>query len=178
MLPRQLVKPRTSPATLTTDEALDAAARELLMLVPRLMNGLKRAGRTPPEAVASARELGPRHFRALAHLVLDGEMPVGTLARHLGISLAGASLVVAELSRAGLVERRDDEADRRRTLVRIAPDHAAWVHEVIESRAAPMRRFLSGLSAPEREEFLRHLGLLADELAAAAGPEGSGPTDC
>ncbi len=163
------------------ETGIDAASRDLLVLIPRLMSGLKRAGSRPPRAIADAGELGPRHFRALIHLALDGEMTVGALARRLGISLAGASLIVAELARAGVVERRDDEADRRRTLVRVAPDHAEWVGEVVESRAEPMGRFLATLAPPEREAFLAHLALLADALADAAGPSGpSGPSgaDC
>ena len=101
-------------------------------------------------------------------------MTVGALARHLEVTLAAASLVAAELARAGVVERREDAADRRRTLLRVAPDHQAWVRDLIEGWSDPMRRFLGGLAPEERRAFLRQLGLLAGEMSAAAGPREDG----
>jgi DNA-binding MarR family transcriptional regulator len=169
-----MVKPRTTRPDAAPDE-LERDARDLLALMPRLVGGLKRAGRSAPEALRATRAgLGPRHLRALLHLGLDGEMSVGALARHLEVTLAAASLVAAELARAGVVERREDVADRRRTLVRVATDHEAWVRDLIEGWSDPMRRFLAALGPDERRAFLRQLGMLADEMAAPAGPREDG----
>ena len=49
---------------------------------------------------------------------------VGELASRLGLTLPTVSGVLADLDRAGLVERRPDPADRRRTIVQIIPGQA------------------------------------------------------
>lgn len=50
------------------------------------------------------------------------ELPVGGLARELSVGLPAASAVVDRLVEQGLVNRKEDPADRRRTLVRLSPD--------------------------------------------------------
>jgi hypothetical protein len=52
-------------------------------------------------------------------------MTLSELADRLGIAPATASLMVGQLSRGGLIKRREDEHDRRRTIPSIAPPAAA-----------------------------------------------------
>src|SRR5947208_3347780 len=77
-----------------------------------------------------------------------------------------ASRLVRELSRAGLVERSEDERDRRRTLVRLPeayrPDIQAMLHEQI----APLQRALERMSPQARKHFIDGFRLLREE----AGP--------
>ena len=74
-------------------------------------------------------ELGERHVAPLVALVIGGPASVSELAERIGQTPATTSLLVGELSRAGFVERREDDADRRRTIVSI--------DESIEEGCAP-----------------------------------------
>jgi DNA-binding MarR family transcriptional regulator len=53
----------------------------------------------------------------LTHLSMSGPLTIGELAAHLDRAQSVASDIVSGLERKGLVERRDDRTDRRRTLV-------------------------------------------------------------
>ena len=142
--------------------------RDLMALVPQLLAGMKRCGR-PPEPMRAAYErgrLGPRHLTALTHLVLEGEQSVGELAARLGVSLATASLVVSELTRVGLVGRREDDADRRRTLVSVSEQHRAHIEDWFQTKADPLRRALDRMTGRQRRDFVRGLRTLVEELYA------------
>src|SRR5438132_14419961 len=81
--------------------------QHLVGLLPRITRGLyRRKERQPPEFLRSA-QLGPRHAKALYHL-LDGPKTVGELAAALDLGLATVSGMVAELDHAGLVARQQD----------------------------------------------------------------------
>src|SRR3954452_6847616 len=104
---------------MSTDDGLsvDEGVRTLLLLMPRLVG---RAKRLPvPESLRSL-DLAPRHLSLLAYLLFDGPLSVNELAARLEVAPTTVSLMVGDLSRKGVVERREDEADRRRTLVSIA----------------------------------------------------------
>jgi DNA-binding MarR family transcriptional regulator len=70
---------------------------------------------------------GPRNQLAgasravLEHLALAGPLAVGEAAAHLGRAQSVISEIVTHLERQGLLEREDDPADRRRTLVWLTP---------------------------------------------------------
>src|SRR5262249_34832314 len=107
---------------------------ELLALLGRVLPALKRGGGPPPNVLAAAAErawAGPRHAPVLIMVALQRVLSVSELAERIGLSVSTTSLMVGELSRAGIVERVEDERDRRRTLVRLHPDHAdevtAWM---------------------------------------------------
>ena len=92
-------------------------------------------------------------------------MGVGELAGRLGVGLTAASQMVGDLDRVGLVERRQDEADRRRTIVGIAAAARSEVARWVETRELPMRRTLEELSPAERMAFLKGLRILRRELS-------------
>ena len=151
-----------------------ADVRDLIALVPQLVAGMKRCGR-PPEPMRAAYErggLGPRHLTALTHLVLDGEQSVGELAGRLGVSLATASLVAGELTRVGLVERREDEADRRRTLVSVSAEHRAHIEAWFATKADPLRRALERMTPRQRGDFVSGMRTLVEEVYADEGGSG------
>src|SRR3989442_10178523 len=101
-------------ATCSVNEGM----KQLVGVLPRVIRGLKR--HRDPAAVGLWRsaQLGQRHGSAL-YFLTDGPKTVGELAADLELGLATVSGVVAELDRAGLVERQQDPADRRRTIVTI-----------------------------------------------------------
>lgn len=164
---------RTDPAA----PAINSDLVELLRVMPRVFRGLRRGGeqdaKASPAGVAFAAlfkggGLGPRHIPVLVVLVLEGPLAVGDLAHRLGLNLATVSLMVGELSRAGLVERREDERDRRRTLVSIPEKHRHRLAPFVNHRIAPVRRALERMSPEVRAAFLAGWRVLAEETEQAA----------
>ncbi|MEV3936892.1 MarR family transcriptional regulator [Glycomyces sp. NPDC049804] len=130
---------------------VDDAIRELLLLMPRMVG---RAKRLPvPERVRSL-ELSPRHLSLLALLLFDGPATVNDLAVRLEVAPTTVSLMVADLSRKGVLERREDEADRRRRIVSITaamrPEIEAW----LAGGAAAWRKALAPLTDAQRRCFV------------------------
>jgi DNA-binding MarR family transcriptional regulator len=72
--------------------------------------------------------------------------------------------VLADLDRAGLVGRRPDPADRRRTIVQIIPGQAARIGHWLDGAAKPLARVLDKLTPDEQEAFLKAMDLLETEL--------------
>jgi DNA-binding MarR family transcriptional regulator len=94
-------------------------------LFPPVTRGMRRwQDGAAPAPVPSA--LSPRHVAALEQ-IRGGPLTVGELASRLGLTLPTVSGVLADLDRAGLVERRPDPADRRRTIVQIIPAQATLI---------------------------------------------------
>jgi DNA-binding MarR family transcriptional regulator len=147
----------------------EAAARELAQLLGRVTRGLVRERRDVPgplrEAFARG-SLGPRHMPVLFAVARGGPATVGELAARLALARPTVSLLVNELSRAGLVERAEDERDRRRTIVSVPPEHRRRLVRLAEARLDLVRRTLARLEPHERDGFLQGLRVLAEESAA------------
>ena len=148
--------------------AEEAAAPQHSVMCLRLMQAFRRVSRgmrrwhdgSAPPATAP---LSPRHVAALEQL-LGGPVTVGELAARLGLTLPTVSGVVADLDRAGFVDRHPDPADRRRTIVAITPAQATLIGEWLDGAASPIARVLDKLSPSEQEAFLKAMDLLETEL--------------
>jgi DNA-binding MarR family transcriptional regulator len=154
------------------EEAPLEEARELARLFAEVAIGLKSsaAGReAPPELVkaAEAAGLGPRHAVPILTLAFADEqaLSVSELAQRIGLSLATTSQLVGELSRAGLVERAEDESDRRRTLVRVPVAYRPQIQAMLSDHIAPIQRALERLSPQARKHLLEGFRALRDEVA-------------
>lgn len=142
---------------------VDATVRDLLLLMPRLVG---RAKRIPvPEALRSF-SLAPRHLSLLAYLLLDGPMTVNELATRLEVAPTTVSLLIGDLSRKGILERREDERDRRRRIVALAPDHQSAISAWLAPGATAWRTALAPLTPGQRRLFVDTL--LAYEAAVDA----------
>lgn len=94
--------------------------------------------------------------------LLDGcssELSVKELGAHLGLSLPGASRTVDGLLRRGLVERREDDEDRRMKRLRITTAGRNLTEQLNTARLHGLEEFASTLS-PEQLSGL-HAALLA-----------------
>jgi DNA-binding MarR family transcriptional regulator len=109
--------------------------------------------------------LGARHASALLTVGLYGPMTVTQLANRHDVALKTASLIAVELERAGLVERREDPADRRRTIVAIAKGKERAVQAGLSKRAAHLRSTLDRLTRSQREGLITGLEVLAEEMS-------------
>ena len=156
---------------ITKDEQL----RELRHALRHVMRGLWVRRRPTRELLALAEgdpPLGRRHVALLAHIGTEGEQTVTELARALGLSLPAASKLTGELEDHRLVERSEDPADRRRTVVRLHTQTEQAVQGWLERRSKPLEQALSALDARERTAFLKGLRALGDALMeeSACGP--------
>jgi DNA-binding MarR family transcriptional regulator len=158
-----------------TDEAVGSAhsvlCLRLMQLFPRVSRGMRRwQDRAAPQTQAP---LGPRHVAALEQLRGD-PATVGELASRLGLTLPTVSGVLAELDRAGFVQRRPDPADRRRTIVQMTPAHRAEIVQWLDGAARPLARVLDQLDASEQAAFLKAMNLLETELGSQDCPGAPG----
>jgi DNA-binding MarR family transcriptional regulator len=147
---------------------------ELQQQLRRVMRGLWARRRPTPEllALVEGESLGRRHVALLAQVGGEGERSVGELARGLGLSLPAASTLARELEDRGLLARREDPADRRRTVVALAPETEQAVRSWLAARSRPLEQALGALTDTEQEAFLKGLRALADALMEES-PHGS-----
>jgi DNA-binding MarR family transcriptional regulator len=168
------------PATqIKTDRKLEDV-RELLSLVGRVFRNIKQRGGQLKQGAGPAHEalreafeggsLGPRHMPVLIPITLEGGMSVSEIAETIGLSVSTTSQLVGELSRAGLVERTEDEDDRRRTIVTVHEDYREVMEAVTRTLVDPMRRTLERLSPRARANFLEGVRILDEESADRGSP--------
>src|ERR1700680_441114 len=151
---------------------------ELAALLPVTLNDLKSAVPAPmPMRDAMERAaLGKRHAPALLAVATAGPISVTDLAKRLGLLLSSTSTIVGELSRAGLLERAEDDDDRRRTIVCLHEDYREAMGAWLEVAVAPVRNALERLSPQARAHFMEGWRILQEE-AALRGSNGV-DSDC
>ena len=131
-----------------SDEMTTAqAVRSMLLLMPRLVG---RAKRLPIPAALRGLDLAPRHLALLAYLQYDGPLTVSQLADRLEVAPTTVSLMVGDLSRHGILTRTEDDADRRRRIVAIAPRYAAAITQWLSGSATAWTEVLATLTPAER----------------------------
>jgi DNA-binding MarR family transcriptional regulator len=130
----------------------------LAPLLPQLALAIRRrAGPIPPELQEAGRH-GGRHIATLISLGVAGPTTVSELARRMDMSTAHASLVVGELARTGLVERRHDDKDRRRVIVSLSDKTKPALAQLRDRHAAVLAAFLVGFDDDqEAGRFIDHL---------------------
>jgi DNA-binding MarR family transcriptional regulator len=157
------------------NRSVDEDLEEFAQLFAQVVSAQKRGAVHPPQEFVDAFEqnnLGPRHVRLLISLTFDDEaQSVSRLAERIGLSLGTTSLMVGELARAGLVERSEDERDRRRTLVSIHPVLRDTMGALFRERTRPLRRALERMDPADRATFMAGWRFFAEETAKAAEDE-------
>jgi len=154
--------PKTEPRSSVEDDLA-----ELTSLLAVTFHDLSSAA-PAPMAMREAMErssLGKRHAGALLAVAAAEPVSVSDLAKRLGLLLSSTSTLVGELSRAGLLEREEDEADRRRTIVRVHEDYREAMEAWLEVAFAPVRRALERLSPQARAHFMEGWRVLGEEAA-------------
>jgi DNA-binding MarR family transcriptional regulator len=157
-----------SGARTESDTAVGQDLTELTSILPITLHDLKSAAPAPMpmrDAMESS-GLGKRHASALLAVAAAEPISVSELAKRLGLLLSSTSTLVGELSRAGLVERAEDEHDRRRTIVRVHVNYRDAMEGWIAATLAPIRDTLERLSPHARACFMEGWRILAEEAAA------------
>jgi DNA-binding MarR family transcriptional regulator len=159
-------------------ESIEEDVTQLISVLPVTLHNLKRSVPAPmPMRDAMERaSLGPRHANALLSVAASEPISVSELAKRLDLLLSSTSTIVGELSRAGLVERAEDERDRRRTIVRVHVDYRDAMEAWVALAIAPIRRTLERLSPDVRAHFMEGWRVLQEEAALHASD--SDDLDC
>jgi DNA-binding MarR family transcriptional regulator len=142
----------------------DDTVRELLLVMPRMVGRIKRL--PLPEQLRSL-DLAPRHLSMLSLLLLDGSQTVSQLAEALGVAPTTVSLIVSDLSRRGVLVRREDDTDRRRRIIDISPDSRDAIAQWLSPGARAWRQALAPLTPAEQRTFVDTL--LRYEEAVSSG---------
>ncbi|HEX5727031.1 MAG TPA: MarR family transcriptional regulator [Longimicrobiaceae bacterium] len=150
---------RTAPASEETDrEGGQTLALRLWVALARAHNAV----------LAHAADDVARHGLTLAEFgILEalhhrGPMMLGEVQRRILVSSGGITYLVDRLQARGLVERREDPADRRARVAALTPAGEALVRRVFPEHAARIKRALSGLGKKDKRAALGLLRALAD----------------
>ena len=135
-----------------------AALDELRAAFSEMLGAERRLrGRDPSNAKA----------RAMFLLATKEEATAGELAKHAELSPASMTAMLDQLERAGMVERRRSETDRRQVIVKLTDDGR---ERTAARRAAWEQRWRAALGAHSDEEVeaairvMRTISGLLDEL--------------
>ena len=151
---------------MSTPDTTDDTVRELLLVMPRLVGRVKRL--PLPEQLRSL-DLAPRHLSMLSLLLLDGPLTVSQLAGMLGVAPTTVSLIVGDLSRKGVLVRREDDADRRRRIIDISSESRPAIAQWLSPGAHAWRHALAPLSPAQQRIFVDTL--LRYEAAASTATQ-------
>jgi DNA-binding MarR family transcriptional regulator len=164
-MPSTAPKPDPGP---TVEEYLD----EFSSLLWETFRGLKHSSPPPQQLrdAATRGALGPRHMPALL-AVAAGPLSVSELAQRLGLGLSTTSAIAGQLSRAGLLERAEDDTDRRRTIVRLHDEYREVIGSWAEQALAPLRATLERLSPQARKHFMEGWRILHEQAISTAPGE-------
>jgi DNA-binding MarR family transcriptional regulator len=119
----------------------------------------------------SADDLTTSQAQALRLITLDGPQRIGSLARHLGVTMATASRTVDALVQSGLVRREPDPLDARAVRA-VLPGRGKREHEVRYRRfVRALERLADDLSEVERRQLADALETLGRLFGAESEPQ-------
>ncbi len=104
-------------------------------------------------------------LRVMMMIATRGAVNLATVAAGLQVSASNASRICDRLLKIGMVDRRDDPADRRNIALTLTPDGQALIDRVIHHRRIEIRRILRGMPPTQRDE----LTTAFDAFATVAG---------
>lgn len=107
-----------------------------------------------------ADEITASQTAALGRLLRHGESTIAELARAEGVRPQSMGATVQALVDLGLVERRPDPADGRRTLIRATPAGASAREDAWTTRTRVLADRLASLPEADRETVARAIAVL------------------
>jgi len=110
-------------------------------------------------------------LRAIEH----GSLSAAELARRTGVSRAAVSQLLADLQRAGLLERTPASDDRRRLELRLSPRGRRTLASARSRLGAQIGEVLGDLPRPEADALARALGHVESLLAGTPPPRRPSP---
>ena len=108
----------------------------------------------------------------LEHLALAGPLTIGEAAAHLARAQSVISEIVTHLERQGLLERENDPADRRRTLIWLTPTgHEALRRDREVLGVDHLARTMARPGASRADELIAGLRTLVDLATNPSDPK-------
>jgi DNA-binding MarR family transcriptional regulator len=148
------------------DAVVDQDAFEFLLAFTRLARSARHNEEVPVRlrTLLDDGVLAPRHLTAFAIVAMHGPLTVSQLAQREGCATTTSSLVTTQLAEAGLIERREDTVDRRRTVITVAPAYRKDSQQVLNARLAPLRRAMERMGPDRTRIVMEGLAMLAEEI--------------
>jgi DNA-binding MarR family transcriptional regulator len=144
---------------------LEDAAHHLMGLLTAL--GRRNSLRDPLAQALEDLELTPPQLHTVLWLGQDGPLPMGELARRVGITEKTITGVVDRLEREGHVQRERDSADRRVVQVRLTDQGEALAGQLRQQVHGKFCGFLSLLESEDCAALLRVFERLVERTSAA-----------
>lgn len=136
-----------------------ALARDLYALLASLM----RAGSSEVFRIVGDLELSMTQIKVLHILdATDAELTLKDLAEHLHVSLPAMSRSIDGLAHRGLVDRREDDVDRRHKRVRVTDAGRAVPRALNDARLSTLHDFLDSLDDDQVERLAAALAPIAE----------------
>ena len=133
---------------------------DAVLAASRVLVGVAAQSLADLEDVVSVPQL-----RVLMILATRGPLHLTALAQDMGVHPSNATRACDRLVTAGLLDRRDNPADRRHLLLDLTPAGYALIDGVIDRRRAAIEQILNRMPAGHR----RQLGQTLSRFAAAGG---------
>jgi DNA-binding MarR family transcriptional regulator len=111
----------------------------------------------------------------LSQLRREGVATATTVAGCLGIQPQSLTRLLADAENEGFIQRHQDPADKRRSLIEITPAGMRLLAEEARKRETCLAAAMIQALTPTEQELLRLAGSLMDRLADAIEPDGAGP---
>lgn len=140
-----------------TTPARPAAGDSTTAVVDSVLGALMTVGRSMRQRV-SGDDLEPGQFWLLKSIAAEGPLRVTELAGCTNLDTSTVSRQVAQLHRAGLLERTPDPDDGRAHRLQLTDDGRSRLHDAFERRRTLLRRALGGWEADDIAELDRLLG--------------------
>ena len=142
----------------------DALGSFRLRVLDRMQSGLSRL---------EGMDLTLAQGQALQHVAVAGPLTIAALQGRLARAQATTSQLVSQLERRGLVERRSDPADGRRTLVVLSRRGRRYIDQLERIRREGFAEVVGILPPVVRRQLLEALEATVAALAAADSREDS-----
>ena len=123
------------------------------------------------KGIRSEPELSPRQLMMLSHVVMLSPVSVSDLAQQMHMSLATASQMLTGLAQAGFVERHEDPADHRRTLITLSP-HGTAAAEKLHEAMLPLDEAIAAVGDESFAHLLATLDAIIGRLSELEGTDG------
>ncbi len=104
--------------------------------------------------------LSASQVNALMRLYHSGACSVSDISNHLGITNAAASQMIDRLVNQGLLQRSEDQRDRRNKVITLASRGKELIEQGIEARRLWMESLTSAFTPAEQQQIIHALTLL------------------
>ncbi|EFL53153.1 transcriptional regulator, MarR family [Solidesulfovibrio fructosivorans JJ]] len=148
---------------------LNACARELLEVMPLVMQDLRQTMRSH-----SAPDLRVPELRSMAFLRHFPGSNLTDLAEYIGVSLPSMSKLVDALAYRGFVERKPDPSDRRRVRLSLTEEGANVLSKAREAVKAKFATRLARLTATDITLVTTGMALLRELFTNTGAAPGAG----